>query len=314
MTPLTRRGFLATAGGVGAAGLLGSVGAGAWSPQPFDVGYQIFGWGRYFPSSWWKGAAAVGALGYRGIEGEYTIAELYEGREDEFSAGMQRCGVRLAALYSTTDLERPHHRYENRRKNVRAAAFCRRMGSRVIVIGGTEAEEKGDALIRAWGREATELGRRTLEEHGVRIGVHPHVGSLIESREDIARAMDATDPRYVFLAPDTGHLVAGGSDPVDVFTTYAPRIAHAHLKDYQRPAAPGTRGTYVPLGRGSVDFPQLVQILRQAKFDGWLDVELDGGRGGDPAAVAREARDYLRATLGLSLDGGPVTSRPQQEH
>ena len=310
MIELTRRGFLASTGGAGAAVLLGSVDALTWTAQPFDIGYQIFGWGRYFPSAWWKGAAAVGALGYRGIEGEYTIGELYAGREEEFVAGMRRCGVQLAALYSSTDLERPAHRYENRRKNLMAAAFCRRMGARMIVIGGTEATEKSPALIKEWGREATELGRQAFESHGVRIGVHPHVGSLIETRADIEVAMDATDPRYFHLAPDTGPLVAGGSDPVEVFNTYAPRIVHAHLKDYQRPAAPGARGTYVPLGRGNVDFPQLVQILRRSGFDGWLDVELDGGRGADPAAVAREARDYIRGPLSLSLDGGPRTSTP----
>ena len=309
---LTRRAFLAAAGGAGAAGLLATVDTGAWASQPFDIGYQIFGWGRYFPSAWWKGASTVGALGYRGIEGEYTIAELYEGREEEFVAGMKRCGVQLAALYSSTDLERPANHYENRRKNLMAAAFCQRMGSRMIVIGGTEAKEKSPALIKAWGREANELGRAALEAHGVRIGVHPHVGSLIETREDIAIAMDATDPRYFHLAPDTGHLIAGGSDPVEIFKTYASRIAHAHLKDYQRPATPGGRGTYVPLGRGAVDFPQLIKILREAKFDGWLDVELDGGRGADPAAVAREARDYIRGTLALSLDGGPRTSGTQE--
>ena len=313
MTALTRRGFLAATGGAGAASLLAGIDASAWAAQPFDIGYQIFGWGRYFPSAWWKGAAAVGALGYRGIEGEYTIAELYEGREEEFVAGMRRCGVHLAALYSSTDLEHPAHRYENRRKNLNAAAFCRRMGSRMIVIGGTEAEEKSPALIKEWGREATELGRQALDAHGVRLGVHPHVGSLIETREDIAIAMDSTDPRYFHLAPDTGHLIAGGSDPVEIFKVYASRIAHAHLKDYQRPAAPGARGTYVPLGCGNVDFPQLLQILRQAGFDGWLDVELDGGRGADPAAVAREARDYLRGTLAVSLDGGPRSSKPAQE-
>lgn len=313
MTTVTRRAFLETSGGAGAAALFSRLTADGWAAQPFDVGYQIFGWGRYFPSAWWKGAAAVGALGYRGIEGEYTIAELYQGREEEFGAGMRRCNVQLAALYSSTDLEQPAYRYENRRKNLMAAAFCRRMGARMIVLGGTEAHEKGPALIKAWGREANELGRRAMDEHGVRIGVHPHVGSLIETREDIAVAMDATDPRYFHLAPDTGHLVAGGSDPVDVFKTYASRIAHAHLKDYQPSAVPGGRGTYVPLGRGAVDFPQLVAILRQSGFDGWLDVELDGGRGADPAAVAREARDYIRGPLRLSLDAGPRTSTLQQE-
>jgi len=87
------------------------------------VGYQIYGWGRYFPSAWWKGAATVGALGYRGIEGEYTIAELYEGRDEEFEEGMRRCGVALAALYSTTDLERPRSAWRT------SGRTCRRRDS-----------------------------------------------------------------------------------------------------------------------------------------------------------------------------------------
>jgi inosose dehydratase len=311
--PLSRRAFLAAGGTAVGAGALASVHVRGWNDQPFDIGYQIFGWGRYFPSAWWKGAAAVGSLGYRGIEGEYTIAELYEGRVEEFLESMRRCGVVLSALYSTTDLERPSLRFENRRKNLMAAAFCRRVGSRMIVIGGTEAREKGPAVIKGWGREATELGKEVFETHGIRLGVHPHVGSLIETRDEIAQAMDATDPRYFHLAPDTGHLIAGGSDPVEIFRTYRTRIAHVHLKDYQPAPAPGGRGVYATLGRGAVDFPQLVRIMREGRFDGWMNVELDGGRGADPAVVARQARDYVRGRLGLSLDAGPQSSRRSQE-
>jgi len=153
----TRRAFL------GAAAAFGVLGA---SPAPagrIRVGYQIYGWGRHFPAAWWRGAEAVGALGFRGIEGEYTIAECYEGREQEFVDRMQRCGVTLAALYSTTDLERSHERRENLRKNLHAAAFCERAGGRMIVLGGTEAKRKDPESFAAYVKEADELGRRLLE-------------------------------------------------------------------------------------------------------------------------------------------------------
>jgi inosose dehydratase len=306
---MTRRAFLVgTAGASALAGVQAALASAPGMrpavspPQRFRIGYQIFGWSRYFPSAWWRGADAVGALGYPGIEGEYTIAELYEGREEEFEARMRRAGVALAAFYSTTDLERPRERHENTRKNLFAASFARRMGCRMIVIGGTEAKDKAPEAYARWASEANELGRRLLGEHGVRLGVHPHVGALIESRENIDRVMDATDPRSVFLAPDTGHLLAGGSDPVDVFRTYRDRIAHAHLKDYARPASAGARGAFLPLGKGQIDFPALIRILRDAKFDGWLDVELDGGRGIDPAQVATHAREYVTNVLGLALE------------
>jgi inosose dehydratase len=271
--------------------------AAAPSGARLRIGYQIYGWGRHFPQAWWAGAAAVGELGFRGIEGEYTIAELYEGRESEFEERMVECGVRLAALYSTTDLERSHEAFENTRKNLLAAAFCERAGARVIVIGGTESQRKTPEAFAAYSRAANELGRRLLETHGVRCAVHPHVGSLVESREEIARVMDGTDPRAFFLAPDTGHLAAAGCDPVEIFKSYRDRIVHAHFKDYRRPAA-GGRGAFLALGAGEVAFPELVRVLVAAGFDGWLDVELDG-RGEDPGQVAAGALRYARERLGL---------------
>jgi len=302
-----RRDFLKAAGGLALlAATASSRIAGAAGGSRIRVGYQVYGWGRYFPEAWWAGARACGAAGFRGIEGEYTIAELYEGRESEFEDRMAACGVRLAALYSTTDLERGREDYENERKNLQAAAFCERAGSRMVVVGGTEAREKSPEDFAAYCRAASALGRRTLEQHGVRLGVHPHVGSLVESREEIARVMDGTDPRWFFLAPDTGHLAAAGCDPVEVFETYAPRIVHTHLKDYRRPAE-GRRGAFMPLGEGDVDFPALVGVLERSGFDGWADVELDG-RGRLPEVVegsVRFARDRLGLDPSAAASGPP---------
>ncbi len=271
--------------------------------QTFHIGYQIFGWGRHFPSAWWKGAEYVGSIGYRGIEGEYTITELYEGREAEFEVRMKRSGVKLSALYSTTDLERQHEQYENTRKNMKAAAFLKRMGGGMIVIGGTHYITKDAELYKICAGAANELGRKTQETYGVKLSIHPHVGSLIETREEIGGLMELTDPRYVFLAPDTGHLLSGGSDPVEVFETYKTRIGHAHLKDYIPPATAGARGEFCLIGRGRIDFPALLRIMGEAGFDGWMNLEVDNQRGMTPSEVAAAGREFIVKTLGLSLDG-----------
>lgn len=320
-TLLSRRTFCtASVAALGAAALPhwmeGALADGAPAGTPrFAVGYQIFGWGRYFPSAWWRGARAVAALGYRTIEGEYTIAELYQGREGEFDRRMAECGVRVNAFYSTTDLDRQHQHAENVRKNLHTAAFAARIGAKVIVIGGTEAGSRTADDFASFARAANEIGQRTFETHGVRCGYHPHLGALVEKREDIARVMDATDPRYFFLAPDTGHLAAAGCDVVEVFQTYRERVIHAHLKDYRPAATPGARGRFLPLGEGIVDFVRLRELLVANSFDGWVNVELDGGRGIDPAEVAKRARRYVTETLGLLLtrpaDATPGAAKPE---
>jgi inosose dehydratase len=300
----SRRNFLRACGGLAAlAAAGGAPGTAAATASRIRVGYHIFGWGRYFPDAWWAGAQASGAAGFRGIEGEYTIAELYDGREGEFDERMAACGVRLAALYSTTDLERGHEAYENERKNLHAARFCERAGARMLVVGGTHAEQKSAADFAAYNRAANELGRRILETHGVRLGAHPHLRSLVESREEIARVMDGTDPRWFFLAPDTGHLLAAGCDPLEVFETYGSRIVHAHLKDYRAPAEPGRRGAFLPLGEGDVDFPGLVRVLRESGFDGWANVELD--RRGRLPEVVKGSRRYAVERLGIDPSAAP---------
>jgi inosose dehydratase len=288
-----RRAFLEGLGATAAASAF------AAPPRNFKVGYQIYSFGRYFPGNWWRGAAAVASLGFKGIEGEYTIAELYEGRESEFEDGMRRLGLTLAALYSSGDLDNPRYHYENVRKNLHAAAFCKRMGSRTLVIGGHEAASRDDALFAHYAKAANEIGKRCLEEHGVRFAVHPHLGALVQSRQDLARVMDTTDPRWFFLAPDTGHLAAAGADNLEVFRTYKDRIVHAHLKDWAPAVPPANRGSFAVLGKGTIDFPGLLEVLATTSFDGWLDVELDSSRSLTPEQVAREARDYIVDRLGI---------------
>jgi inosose dehydratase len=306
-----RRSFLgrlgALAGGSALMNFGADLAAAAGTPQRFRVGYQIFSWGRGYPRSWWMATRSLAEVGFRGIEGEYTISELYGGREPEFVKHMNLYGMNLAALYSTTDLDRPAEFYENRRKNLAAARFAQPLGTKVIVIGGDEATERSDERFQEYAKQANAIGQEVLEATGIRVGVHPHLGSLVQKRADIDRVMEMTDPRYFNLCPDTAHLAAGGSDPVEVFRTYRSRIIHTHFKDYKPDPKMGF-GRFLELGEGDINFPALVEELRSADFRGWIDVELDGSP--EPEAAARRNRDYLVNVLHLDLETG---ARPWKE-
>lgn len=79
-------------------------------------------------------------------------------------------------------------------------------------------------------RSANEIGRIVSEEFGIRLEFHPHADSHVEAQGEIERFLDETDPNYVSLCLDTGHIVYGGGDNVALVQAYAERIGYVHLK------------------------------------------------------------------------------------
>ena len=75
-----------------------------------------------------------------------------------------------------------------------------------------------------------ELGRRA-QKKGMKVCFHPHVGTGIQSLDEIDRLMKLTDPALVGLLFDTGHSTIAGEDPVEILKKYIGRVAHIHVKD-----------------------------------------------------------------------------------
>lgn len=153
------------------------------------------------------------------------------------------------------------------------------------------------------------VGEITLAE-GVRSCFHNHVGSVIETGDEMERLLAATDPNVVFLGPDTGHLAWGGVDVLDFFRRYAGRIKTAHVKDINEAVRQegvakewdyrtfSDHGIWTEMGGGVIDFPAVFQILADAGFDGWIIVETDVTQLASPRESAQVSRAYLRG-LGL---------------
>ena len=155
--------------------------------------------------------------------------------------------------------------------------------------------------------------RRTVrDEAGIRTTVHPHIGTLIESRDEARRLLDATDPCLVGLCIDTGHWTFGaGEDPVAAIRELGDRVWHVHFKDCMPEVAERARlegwsgpaavahGVFCELGTGSVDFPGCWPRSDDTGYDGWIVVEQDMLPGmGEPRESARRNRDYLRSIAG----------------
>lgn len=79
---------------------------------------------------------------------------------------------------------------------------------------------------------ANRLGKLLKEDYDLTMVLHPHGDSHIETPEEIARIFEATDPDYVSFCLDTGHIVYGGGDPLQLIDEYPERIGYAHIKNF----------------------------------------------------------------------------------
>ncbi|MER5795301.1 TIM barrel protein [Streptomyces sp. NPDC001980] len=94
----------------------------------------------------------------------------------------------------------------------------------------TESPELTAEQWAGFGRAADRLGRLLLDEYGVRLVIHPHADSHIQTQPEIERLLDESDGRYTNLCLDTGHVAYGGGDNVDLIRRFGERVGYVHIK------------------------------------------------------------------------------------
>jgi inosose dehydratase len=204
-------------------------------------------------------------------------------------------------------------------------------GAEVLVLSavtGAEGYDSRPALDDDdWGVLLTNLDRlaELARQRGVRAVLHPHVGTMIETGEEVRRVLDGSG---ISLCLDTGHLLIGGTDPADLARQAPDRIAHVHFKDVDARLArrvqdgrltytQGVReGMYRPLGSGDVDVPAIVGSLRARGYGGWYVLEQDtilteDPHGEGPVADVRASADHLRSLLRGSRSRGAAGRPPR---
>lgn len=144
---------------------------------------------------------------------------------------------------------------------------------------------------------------------GIRLVYHHHMGTVVQTAEEIDRMMDMTAPDKFALLYDTGHLAYCGQDYLAVLKKYAKRIAHVHLKDIRPEVVEkvkkeklsflqGVReGAFTVPGDGCIDFAPVFDELDKSGYEGWMIVEAEQDPAkANPLEYALKARDYIRKT------------------
>jgi inosose dehydratase len=167
-----------------------------------------------------------------------------------------------------------------------------------------------------WGflqRGLNEAGRMAAKG-GMRLSYHPHLGTGVQVREEVDRLLRGTDQDLVSLCLDTGHVLCGGIDPLQLATDYIDRINHVHLKNVRKGILEQTRsmkcsffqaimdGIFTVPGdsEGCIDFRPILDLFKAKSYEGWIVVEAEQDpHKKPPVEYARMAREFIKTYLGV---------------
>jgi inosose dehydratase len=237
----------------------------------------------------------IAGAGYGGVELFDGNLRQYEDRPDDLRRLLDDAGLSLAAVYSGANFVFPDILEDEFWRIEKAAALAATFGASNLVVGGG-AKRAAGTTDADYERLAEGLDRvvDVAERHGLRASYHPHLTTIVEGPAQVDRILSLS---RIGFCPDTGHLAAGGGDPVDLIRRHADRVNHVHLKDF----TPDPFGFH-PLGRGTIDFPGVLDALRAADYDGWATVELDEYDGA-PDEAAVESFGYLQSLMAAEATG-----------
>jgi inosose dehydratase len=234
----------------------------------------------------------VADAGYEGVELFDGNLAQFADRPEVLRAALDDAGLTLVAVYSGANLIFADILPEELWRIRKACEWAAALGAEHLVVGGG-AQRVEPATDVDFARLAAALDEvaSVAEGYGLVASFHPHLTTMVESPQDVARVLRSS---RIGFCPDTGHLQAGGGDPVQLVRDHRDRIPYIHLKDID------AEGTFVPLGDGVLDVAGVLDALRKSGYDGWIMVETDGWPG-DSAEGARRSIAELRRLLAGSL-------------
>jgi len=247
-------------------------------------------------------ATELGALGWLPLEG------------DRVRAALDAHGLRLVGGFVPLVLHEPDLSPTLEHATVVARQLAAG-GAEVMVAAvvtdlawsaPVELDEAGWQRVGAHLREVAALAAA----HGLELVLHPHAGTLVETASQVQAALAHTDVRWCL---DTGHLLIGGTDPVQFVRDHADRIGHVHLKDVDAALAAKVRdgelslvaatqeGLFQPLGEGDARIDEVIRLLEAVGYERWLVLEQDQAiTGTEPPAGAGPALDVRKSIEYLS--------------
>ena len=154
----------------------------------------------------------------------------------------------------------------------------------------------------------SEMGKY-LEDQGMPLAYHHHMGTVIETEEDTIRLLENTH-ESVKLTLDTGHMLFAKGESLKILNNFSERLIHMHCKDIRKEVLENSlkndlsfrgaflEGAFTVPGDGCIDYKPLFDVLKKINYSGWLVVEAEQDpEKANPLEYAKIGYNYLTQTL-----------------
>jgi inosose dehydratase len=291
-------------------------------------------WGVWFPEdprqvSWRQYLDEIGQAGYSVTElgpSGFLPRDPAQLRDELDSRGLRLCGgTVLAGLHrgaEALDKAIEDCSAESRLLTALGARHLVLLPEQYTDMHTGSATESGDIGPEQWKNLTSgcnELGKVLLSEFGVELVFHPHADTHVDTQARVERFCQDTDPQYVNLCLDTGHISYCDGDNVAIIERFGERVRYVHLKQVDPAVRERVRAERLPFAaavalgvmveppHGEPDMPPLLDALARLDTDLFAVVEQDlyPVEPHVPLPVAARTAGYLSA-CGL----GPVRRWP----
>ena len=157
-------------------------------------------------------------------------------------------------------------------------------------------------------KKISEMGKY-LEDEGMPLAYHHHMGTVIESQKDTERLLESTHDS-VKLTLDTGHMLFAQGDSKNILNDFYERVIHVHCKDIRKNVlekslkedlsfrAAFLEGAFTVPGDGCIDYKPLMKILFENKYSDWLVIEAEQDPAkANPFEYAKIGYNYLSSIV-----------------
>ena len=193
------------------------------------------------------------------------------------------------------------------------AAWLSALGAGTLVLVAIPTRDadqhKTPLSSTGWAHLLHSIGsvEHVCSRYHLRVAVQAEFGSMIHGPDEIERLLVGSEAG---LCIDTGQLMLGGADPVDMLELSTGRIRHVRLSDVDLSTADLVAGgeltyseavrqnLFKTLGTGDAKIERIVETVKQSDYRGWYAIdEPRYAEGNQPNPNIKQSLDFALSLL-----------------